>query len=50
MSPFRSEAQRRWMEANKPQMAKRWEAETPAGKLPDHVEPKPPPKHKRRVK
>lgn len=39
--PFRSEAQRHWMHANKPDMAKRWEAETPPGKLPEHVKPKP---------
>ena len=25
--PFKSEAQRRWMHANRPEMAKRWEAE-----------------------
>lgn len=30
--PFKSEAQRRWMHANKPQMAKRWEDETPTGR------------------
>lgn len=36
--PFRSQAQRRWMHAQKPEMAKEWEAATPAGaKLPDHV-------------
>ena len=27
--PFKSEAQRRWMYANKPEMAKRWEKEMP---------------------
>lgn len=26
--PFKSEKQRRWMHANKPAMAKRWEKET----------------------
>lgn len=26
--PFKSEAQRRWMHANKPETAKQWEAET----------------------
>ena len=34
--PFKSEAQRRWMHANKPEMAKEWEKKTPKGKdLPD---------------
>ena len=36
--PFESEAQRRWMYANKPEMAARWQKETPKGKkLPKHV-------------
>lgn len=36
--PMKSEAQRRWMHANKPEMAKRWEAETPDNvKLPKYV-------------
>lgn len=36
--PFRSEAQRRWMFATHPAMAKRWARETPEGaKLPEHV-------------
>ena len=36
--PFRSKAQRRWMYANEPAMAKRWESETPKGKsLPEKV-------------
>jgi len=35
--PFKSEAQRRWMWANDPVMAARWEAETPAGALPARV-------------
>lgn len=26
--PFKSEKQRRWMHANKPEMAKKWEAES----------------------
>ena len=30
--PFKSKAQRKWMHANKPDMAKRWEKETPKGK------------------
>ena len=39
--PFKSQAQRKWMHAQHPEMAKRWEAETPpAKKLPDHVAPK----------
>ena len=35
--PFRSEAQRRLFHAKYPEMAKRWEAETPSGRLPEHV-------------
>lgn len=35
--PFKSDAQRRWMYANHPAMAKRWQAETPKGKLPRYV-------------
>lgn len=35
--PFKSEAQRKWMHANHPEMAKEWEAETGDSKLPDHV-------------
>jgi len=35
--PFKSEAQRRWMHENHPEMAARWEAETPKGKLPARV-------------
>ena len=30
--PFQSQAQRGWMYANDPAMAKRWEKETPKGK------------------
>jgi len=38
MSPMKSEAQRKWMHTNKPEMAKRWEKETPKGKkLPKKV-------------
>lgn len=38
--PFKSEAQRRWMYANHPAMAKRWEKETPKGKdLPKKLRP-----------
>ena len=37
--PFKSESQRRFMYANKPAMAKEWEAHTPKGKkLPDHID------------
>ncbi len=36
--PVRSEQQRKWMYVNKPEMAERWEKETPKGKkLPKHV-------------
>ena len=36
--PFKSQAQRKWMYANKPKMAKRWEKETPKfKKLPERV-------------
>lgn len=39
--PFKSEAQRRWMYANSPAMAKRWEKETAKGKkLPKRVKRK----------
>ena len=38
--PFRSRAQRGWMWANHPEMAKRWEAETPDQKgLPAKLHP-----------
>lgn len=38
--PFQSQAQRRWMYATHPAMAKRWEALTPKGQqLPGHVSP-----------
>ena len=41
MSPMLSKAQRAWMWANKPEMAKEWEAHTPKGKkLPEHVKKK----------
>lgn len=32
--PFKSQAQKGWMYANHPDMAKRWQKETPKGKLP----------------
>jgi hypothetical protein len=36
--PFKSKAQKGWMYANKPAMAKRWQKETPKGKaLPKRV-------------
>jgi len=36
--PFKSESQRKWMWANKPEMAKHWQSVTPKGKhLPEHV-------------
>ena len=36
--PFKSQAQRKWMYENHPEMAKRWEKHTPKGKkLPKHV-------------
>ena len=38
--PFRSAAQRRFMYAKHPEIAKRWEKETPKGKLPEHVKHK----------
>ena len=30
--PLKSKSQRAWMHANKPEMAKQWEKETPKGK------------------
>lgn len=42
--PFKSQAQRRWMYENRPDLAKEFEAATPKGaKLPEHVKSK---KHK----
>ena len=39
--PYKSKAQRGWMHANKPEMAKKWDKETPKGKkLPEHVKQK----------
>jgi len=36
--PYVSRAQRGWMHANKPEMAKKWDAHTPKGaKLPAHA-------------
>ena len=40
--PMKSKRQRRWMWATHPEMAKRWEKETPKGKkLPEKVKRKP---------
>lgn len=39
--PYVSKAQRAWMHANKPKMAKRWDKETPKDKpLPKQVKKK----------
>ena len=38
--PFKSEAQRRMMYEKHPEIAKRWEKETPPGKLPAKVKKK----------
>jgi hypothetical protein len=38
--PFKSEAQRKWFYENKPDLATKWEKETPKGKLPKHVKAK----------
>lgn len=39
--PFKSKAQREWMYANHPDMAKKWQADTPKGKkLPQKVKKK----------
>jgi len=35
--PFLSEAQRKWMWVNHPEMARKWDAHTPPGKLPEKV-------------
>ena len=35
--PFKSQAQRKWMYATHPKMAKEWEEHTPKGKLPKTV-------------
>lgn len=43
--PFRSEAERKWMHANKPELAEKFEAETPKdANLPERVNPRKPPK------
>jgi len=38
--PFKSEAQRRYMHKNLPEIAARWEKEYGSGKLPARVKPK----------
>lgn len=39
--PFKSQAQRKWMYANDPKMAEKWEEHTPKGKkLPKKVKKK----------
>ena len=38
--PFKSEAQKGWMYANHPKMAKKWEEHTPKGKLPKKIKKK----------
>lgn len=39
--PFKSQSQRRWMYANDPEMAAKWEAHTPKGKkLPKKIRKK----------
>lgn len=41
--PFKSEAQRKYMYANLPEIAKKWESETPQGSsLPQRINPKKP--------
>lgn len=36
--PFKSKAQKKWMMANKPEMAKQWAKDTPRGtKLPQKI-------------
>lgn len=46
--PFKSQAQRRWMYANKPEMARQWESETPKSKsLPERAKKKSKPKPKK---
>ncbi len=48
MSPMRSEAQRRKLWAMDPEMAERWEKETPPGKLPERVRREEPERKPRR--
>jgi len=39
--PFKSEAQRRFMYSQHPDIAKRWQKETPKGKIPEKKKGKP---------
>tara|TARA_B110000503_G_scaffold58512_1_gene93538 strand:- start:2324 stop:2506 length:183 start_codon:yes stop_codon:yes gene_type:complete len=38
--PFKSEAQKRYLYANNPKLAKKWEAETGSESLPERLSPK----------
>tara|TARA_B100000780_G_C20931125_1_gene371170 strand:+ start:172 stop:303 length:132 start_codon:yes stop_codon:yes gene_type:complete len=38
--PFKSEAQRKWMYANKPKIAKEWDSSYKKGYIPDKLKPK----------
>jgi len=38
--PFKSEAQKRYLYANNPKLAKKWEAETGSQSLPERLTPK----------
>ena len=38
--PFKSKAQKKWMYANKPELAKEWESSYKKGYLPDRLNPK----------
>ena len=38
--PFKSEAQKKYLYANKPELAKKWEAETGSKSLPERLTPK----------
>ena len=50
LMPFKSQAQRKWMYSQSPEMAKRWEADTPAGKLPKKAKKKKPATKRRKTK
>lgn len=45
--PFKSQAQRAFLHANYPAMAKRWEKETPSGKLKKRIHGTPPKKDRK---
>jgi len=38
--PFKSQAQKGWMYATHPEIARQWQKETPKGKLPEKVKEK----------